>query len=87
MGNRRKTLRSAPAQHGTGRTRPGGVARLLERIEVAAYYMVSEALTNTAKHAHASVIQVQATAVPPAAPVASGAECITWLNEPPTAQS
>jgi len=37
-----------------------GVARLPERIEVAAYYAVSEALTNAAKHAHASVIQVQA---------------------------
>jgi signal transduction histidine kinase len=37
-----------------------GVARLPERIEVAAYYVVSEALTNAAKHAHASVIQVQA---------------------------
>ncbi|HEX4102714.1 MAG TPA: GAF domain-containing protein [Pseudonocardiaceae bacterium] len=35
-------------------------ARLPERIEVAAYYVVSEALTNAAKHAHASVVQVSA---------------------------
>ncbi len=35
-------------------------ARLPERVEVAAYYVVCEALTNAAKHAHASVIQVSA---------------------------
>jgi signal transduction histidine kinase len=34
------------------------VTRLPERVEVAAYYVVSEALTNAAKHANASVIQV-----------------------------
>jgi signal transduction histidine kinase len=33
--------------------------RLLEPIELAAYYAVSEALTNTAKHADASVVDVQ----------------------------
>jgi signal transduction histidine kinase len=32
--------------------------RLPEHVEVAAYYFVSEALTNTAKHAHASIAQV-----------------------------
>jgi signal transduction histidine kinase len=32
--------------------------RLPERIEVAAYYVVSEMLTNAAKHAHASHVQV-----------------------------
>jgi signal transduction histidine kinase len=32
--------------------------RLPERLEVAAYYVVSEALTNVAKHAHASVVHV-----------------------------
>jgi signal transduction histidine kinase len=32
--------------------------RLPERVEVAAYYVVSEALTNAAKHAHASVVNV-----------------------------
>lgn len=32
------------------------------RIEVAAYYVVSEALTNAAKHAHASVVHVNADA-------------------------
>ena len=32
--------------------------RLPERIEVAAYYVVSEALTNEAKHAHASVVKI-----------------------------
>jgi signal transduction histidine kinase len=32
--------------------------RLPERVEVAAYYVVSEALTNAAKHAHATVVFV-----------------------------
>jgi signal transduction histidine kinase len=32
--------------------------RLPEPVEVAAYYIVSEALTNTAKHAHASAVSV-----------------------------
>jgi signal transduction histidine kinase len=36
--------------------------RLPERVEVAAYYVVAEALTNAAKHANASVIQVDAEA-------------------------
>jgi signal transduction histidine kinase len=35
--------------------------RLPEHVEVAAYYVVAEALTNTAKHAHASQISVRAT--------------------------
>jgi signal transduction histidine kinase len=35
-------------------------ARLPERVEVAAYYVVAEALTNAAKHAQASVIHVSA---------------------------
>ena len=30
-----------------------------EQVEVAAYYAVSEALTNAAKHAHASVVHVE----------------------------
>ena len=34
------------------------MARLQEPIEVAAYYVVSEALTNATKHAHASVVRV-----------------------------
>jgi signal transduction histidine kinase len=34
--------------------------RLPEPVELAAYYMVAEALTNTAKHAHASVAGVEA---------------------------
>jgi PAS domain S-box-containing protein len=33
--------------------------RLPQLIEVAAYYVVSEALTNAAKHAHASIVDVQ----------------------------
>jgi signal transduction histidine kinase len=33
--------------------------RLPEQIETAAYYVVSEALTNTAKHAHATVADVE----------------------------
>jgi len=36
------------------------VARLPQPIEVAAYYVVSEALTNTTKHSSASVVQVAA---------------------------
>jgi signal transduction histidine kinase len=36
--------------------------RLPERVEVAAYYVVSEALTNTAKHAHASVVHIDVEA-------------------------
>jgi signal transduction histidine kinase len=32
--------------------------RLPEAVEAAAYYVVSEALTNAAKHAHASVVEV-----------------------------
>jgi signal transduction histidine kinase len=38
-------------------------ARLPERVEVAAYYVVSEALTNAAKHAHASVVNVEVETV------------------------
>lgn len=37
-------------------------ARLPERVEVAAYYFAAEALTNAAKHANASVIQIDAEA-------------------------
>ena len=37
--------------------------RLPERVEVAAYYVVSEAVTNAAKHAHASLVHVDAEAV------------------------
>jgi signal transduction histidine kinase len=36
--------------------------RLPEPVEIAAYYVVSEALANTAKHAHATVIDVQVAA-------------------------
>jgi len=35
-----------------------GITRLPEPVEVAAYYVVSEALTNATKHAHASVVRV-----------------------------
>ncbi|GAA1224476.1 AAA family ATPase [Pseudonocardia alaniniphila] len=33
--------------------------RLPDQIEIAVYYLVAEALTNTAKHAHASVVHVE----------------------------
>ena len=36
--------------------------RLPERVEVAAYYVVSEALTNAAKHGHASSVTVRVVA-------------------------
>jgi signal transduction histidine kinase len=36
-----------------------GLARLPEQVEVAAYYVVSEALANAAKHAFASAVQVE----------------------------
>ncbi|MHB8689971.1 MAG: sensor histidine kinase [Solirubrobacteraceae bacterium] len=36
-----------------------GLARLPEQVEVAAYYVVSEALANAAKHAFASVVHVE----------------------------
>jgi signal transduction histidine kinase len=37
--------------------------RLPERVEVPAYYVVSEALTNAAKHAHASVVRVEVAVI------------------------
>jgi len=37
-------------------------ARLPERVELAAYYVVAEALTNAAKHAHASFVHVDVEA-------------------------
>ena len=39
------------------------VGRLPEQFETAAYYVLSEALTNAAKHAHASVVHVEADTV------------------------
>ena len=38
-------------------------ARLPEQVEVAAYYFVSEALTNAAKHARPSVVHVEVRAI------------------------
>jgi GAF domain-containing protein len=55
-----------PALRALGRRAPVPVEldlcaelRLPEPVEVAAYYVVSEALTNAAKHAHASVVHVE----------------------------
>jgi signal transduction histidine kinase len=45
--------------------------RLPEQVEIAAYYVVSEALTNAAKHAAASLVQVRADIVE-----AAGAELV-----------
>jgi signal transduction histidine kinase len=42
------------------RLRTDGLPRLPEHLEVAAYYVVSESLTNTAKHAQASQVSVEA---------------------------
>jgi signal transduction histidine kinase len=39
------------------------LGRLPEQVEVAAYYVVSEALTNAAKHAHASLVTIEAETV------------------------
>jgi signal transduction histidine kinase len=36
--------------------------RLPDRVEVAAYYVVAEALTNTARHAHAAEVKVRVKA-------------------------
>ena len=46
------------AELAASRTRIVATARLPEPIEVAAYYVASEALTNATKHAHASVVRV-----------------------------
>ena len=59
---------SAPAlkalarrSRGTGPAgRPACPARLPERVEVAAYFVICEALANVAKHAQASMVQVRA---------------------------
>ena len=40
----------------------GGLGRLPQPVEVAAYYLVSEALTNATRHASASVVEVRAEA-------------------------
>jgi len=59
-----------PALKGLGRRSPVPVeldvrpqARLPEPVEVAAYYVVAEALTNAAKHANASFVSVEAEVI------------------------
>jgi len=41
-----------------------GEGRLPEQVEIAAYYVVSEALTNAAKHARATVVDIEVDAGP-----------------------
>jgi signal transduction histidine kinase len=41
------------------------MARLPEPVEVAAYYVCSEALTNATRHAHASVVSIAVSGCPP----------------------
>jgi signal transduction histidine kinase len=41
---------------------PGLGRRLPEPVELAAYYVISEALTNAARHAHASAVQIDLAA-------------------------
>jgi len=60
----------APALKALGRRSPVPVEldvraqeRLPEPVEVAAYYVVAEALTNAAKHAHATFVRVEAEVV------------------------
>ena len=49
-----------PLRRPRGAGSPAAGARLPERTEVAVYYVTSECLTNAAKHARATVVQVEA---------------------------
>ena len=61
-----------------------GPERLEEPVEVAAYYVTSEALTNAAKHAHASRVQVRAS--PTAGSSSSSATMDVVARTPPAGQ-
>ena len=59
--------------------------RLPEPIQIAAYYLVAEALTNTAKHAHATTVDVQSTPTTPTPATRScGSRCATTVAAAPT---
>src|SRR4029077_12734488 len=56
------TQAAGPALRGAGRARPRCPQRSPESAEVAAYYVVAEALTNVAKHAQAPQVAVRVEA-------------------------
>ena len=60
--------------------------RLPEQVEIAAYYAVAEALTNTAKHAHASVVQIEVDTLEgePATATCCGSRSATTAAAAPT---
>ncbi len=58
--------------------------RLPEPIETATYYLVAEALTNTAKHAHAGTVNLQVDTGDHAGDQCCGSRCATTAAAAPT---